>query len=187
MRTRLLAPALLLTLAIGLTGCSFTPAITIPGSTIAGQAEEALASQIDNFTIDCGEDAVTLVDGATVDCVLSDSAGATYAAVVTISGVNGVQYQIDVHVPDLFHASADSVDSDGSMTATPEQIAAVAATALAPQLGFEPVVTCAEGITIAADSALRCEITDVDGTVATVLITITSVNGTAYSVSAQVD
>jgi hypothetical protein len=181
------ARAFALLVVLGLSGCALTPAISIPGATIAGQAEEALASQIDNFTIDCGEDAVSLVDGATVDCVLSDSAGATYAAVVTISGVNGVQYQIDVQVPDLFHAGAESVDSDGSMTATPVEIATVASGALAPQLGFQPVVTCAEGITIAVDNAVRCEIADVDGTVATVLITITSVNGNAYAVTAEVD
>ena len=185
MPARAFAPVLLLALA--LSGCAFAPAISVPASTIAGQAEEALASQIDNFTIDCGDDAVALVDDATVDCSLSDSSGAIYAAVVTISGVNGVQYRIDVQVPDLFHAGADSVDSDGSMSATAEEIATVAAGALAPQLGFQPVVTCAEGITIAVDNAVRCEITDVDGTVATVLITVTSVNGAAYSISAEVD
>lgn len=178
-----------LAVALLLTGCSFTgsASLTVPASTIEKQAKGALESQLgDAFEIDCGDDDVTLIDGTEVDCVLTDDeTGEEYDTVVTISDVDGTNYHIDVDVAGNGGATDEPTD-DGPLVVDAETIAGVAAGALAPELGYDPTITCSEGVELVVDNSIRCMIVDQEGASATVLITITSVDGTKYSINAKV-
>ncbi len=174
-------------LALLLTGCtvSGSASLTVPASTIEKQAKEALVDQLgDAFQIDCGDDDVKLIDGTEVECVLIDDANGTeYDTVVTISDVNGTKYHIDVDVAGS--PEAEPTD-DGPLVVEADAIASVAAGALAPELGYDPTITCSEGVELVVDNSIRCMIVDQAGASATVLITITEVDGTNYSINAKV-
>lgn len=88
--------------AILTTACSVSANLTVPASTIAQQAEEALEQQVGgDAEVDCGSEDVDLVNGTTVDCVLTDlTTGSKFDTVVTISQVDGTDYHIDAEVSD---------------------------------------------------------------------------------------
>lgn len=127
MRTRLTSAVLItLTAAALLTGCSVsahvgigngsanssTPsddstdaatddgAVTVTSTAISTLAEDALEKSVGSRpAIDCGDDDVEVVNGNVVECVLTDpSSGGTYDTEVTISGVEGTKYSVDVQV-----------------------------------------------------------------------------------------
>jgi len=181
-----LASAALLGLALLLSGCTVnaSASLTVPPSTIEKQATEALEDQLgDSFGIDCGDDDVALIDGTEVECTLTDDeTGEQHDTTVTISDVNGTKYHIDVDVA----GSPGGETGDEPLEVDAEAIAAVAAGALAPELGYDPTITCSEGIELVLDNSIRCMITDTSGSAATVLITITEVDGTDYSINAKV-
>jgi predicted thioesterase len=176
-------------LALLLSGCTFSgsASLTVPASTIEKQAKGALEDQLgDAFDIDCGKDDVKLIDGTEVECVLTDDVtGEEYDIVVTISDVNGTKYHIDVDVAGNPEAEP-AEEEDGPLVVDAETIAGVAAGALAPELGYDPTITCSEGVELVVDNSIRCMILDEAGTSATVLITITEVDGTKYSINAKV-
>ena len=175
-------------LALLLSGCTFSgsASLTVPAGTIEKQAKEALVDQLgDAFEIDCGKDDVKLIDGTEVECVLIDDAnGEEYDTVVTISDVNGTKYHIDVDVAG--NPEAEPTEDDGPLVVDAEAIAGVAAGALATELGYDPTITCSEGVELVVDNSIRCMIVDQAGASATVLITITEVDGTNYSINAKV-
>lgn len=84
--------------AVLATACSVN--LTVSASTIAQQAEEALEQEVGgDAEVDCGDESVDLVDGTTVDCVLTDlTTGSRFDTVVTISQVDGTDYHIDAEV-----------------------------------------------------------------------------------------
>ena len=82
--------------------CSVTASAnrTVGAEQIAEEAEGALEEQIGQRPdIDCGDDQVDLVDGEVVDCELTDpTTGDEYDTTVTLSDVDGTNFNIDVQV-----------------------------------------------------------------------------------------
>ena len=98
-RTLTLVPAAVLCAGV-LTACSFSANLTVPASTIAADAERALAD-IGEADVDCGDESVGLVNGEVVECELTDPAtGTLYDLTVTLSEVDGTEYHVDVKVAD---------------------------------------------------------------------------------------
>lgn len=98
-RTLVMLPALA-GCAVLLSACSVTANLTVPASTVAAQAEQALEEQVGGeATVDCGSEDVDLVDGTTVDCVLTDeTTGSQFDTVVTITDVDGTDFRIEAEV-----------------------------------------------------------------------------------------
>ncbi|TGO06619.1 DUF4333 domain-containing protein [Serinibacter arcticus] len=82
--------------------CSVTASAnrTVGAEQIAEEAEGALEEQVGQRPdIDCGDDQVDLVDGEVVDCELTDpTTGDEYDTTVTLSDVDGTNFNIDVQV-----------------------------------------------------------------------------------------
>ncbi|WP_435738015.1 hypothetical protein V5D56_05330 [Cellulosimicrobium sp. PMB13] len=98
-RTLTLVPAAALCAGV-LTACSFNANLTVPASTIAADAERALAD-IGEADVDCGDESVDLVNDEVVECELTDPAtGTLYDLTVTLSEVDGTDYHVDVQVAD---------------------------------------------------------------------------------------
>jgi hypothetical protein len=84
-----------------LAACSFgTP--TVPADDLADLAEDALEEEVGQRPeIDCGSEDIEVVEGDEVTCVLTDPAtGSEYDTVVSFTGVDGTEYDIDVQVAD---------------------------------------------------------------------------------------
>jgi hypothetical protein len=84
-----------------LAACSFgTP--TVPADGLADLAEDALEEEVGQRPeIDCGSEDIEVVEGDEVTCVLTDPAtGSEYDTVVSFTGVDGTEYDIDVQVAD---------------------------------------------------------------------------------------
>lgn len=64
------------------------------------------------------------------------------------------------------------------LTVSAEDVAAQAADALAPQLGFTPDITCPEDLTAEVGEVLICELEDPEGGVHDATVTVTNVEGT---------
>ena len=189
MTRRILAPAAIALLALGLAGCSFNAGLTVSPDTLAQTAATSLQEKLggDTAEIDCGADAIIVTEGAEVECTYTDPiSGEDYDAIVTIVSVNGSKFEINTNVPELPVGGADEPTDDGVISVTGDEIAGVAAGALAPQLGYDPVITCSDDVELVVDNSIRCMITDDQGTAATVLITITEVDGSRYAINAKV-
>lgn len=98
-----LAPLVALAIAGGalLSSCTSTY-LLVSADQVATAAENALEAQVGSRPdMDCGTDDVTLVNNTKVDCILTDPAtGEKFEAPVTISGVEGTDYQVNVSVSD---------------------------------------------------------------------------------------
>jgi len=103
-RTSIRSSALVLAAAAGLllSGCTvdasanFTQSPAQVADIAAGALEEQVGTRPD---LDCGDEQIDIVEGETVDCVLTDpGTGTSFGAVVTISEVDGTDYQVGVEV-----------------------------------------------------------------------------------------
>ncbi|MCB7135641.1 hypothetical protein [Cellulosimicrobium marinum] len=95
-RTTLVLGAALTAAALG--ACSVSANLTVPASKIAEDAERALA-EIGEADVDCGDEAVDLVNDEVVECELTDPAtGTVFDTTVTLSEVDGTDYHVDVKV-----------------------------------------------------------------------------------------
>ena len=175
-----------------LAGCSVSGNLTIPAERVAEQAASALQEQTGNPEppeVDCGDDSVDLKDGEVVDCVLTDPTNGTdYATTVTLSNVDGTNFDIDVQVADTPLSGGESIEPEtpGALTVPSSDLAALAQQALAPQLDYEPTVNCSEAdVPVEVEQELRCMISG-GASAQTVLITITEVDGTDYSINAAI-
>lgn len=190
-RFRALAPALI-AIPLLLVGCSFSSNLTTSAASVAEQAAQALQDQLGTDTapeIDCGEEAIDLLDGTVVDCLLTDpSSGLEYDTTVTLSDVDGSNFHIDVQVAETANNASDVEEEPTSdLTVTSDALAELAAGALEPELGYRPEISCsAADVPVVVDENIRCMIADEAGATSTVLITITEVDGTDYSINAQV-
>lgn len=96
--------ALVLAAAAGLllTGCTVSTSANFTQSpdTVAGIAADALEEQVGTRPdLDCGDEQVDIVEGETVDCVLTDpGTGTSFEAEVTITEVDGTEYNVGVEV-----------------------------------------------------------------------------------------
>jgi len=189
MTTRALAPVTIALLALGLAGCSFNANLTVSASKIADTAATALQDELggEKAEIDCGDGQIDVVVDAEVECTYTDpETGEDYDAIVTITKVDGTDFSINASVPDLPVGGSEEPSDDDVITVPGSEVAGVAAGALAPQLGFDPTITCNEDIELVVDNSIRCMISGEGYAAATVLITITEVNGAQYFINAEV-
>lgn len=186
--------AVFFTASLLLAGCSFSANLTTSAQSVADQAAQALQEQLGTDVtpeMDCGDDAVALVDGTVVDCTLTDPTnGLEYDTTVTLSEVDGTDFHIDVQVAETANnadAKKEDTASTGELTVPSADLATLATGALEPELGYSPVIYCSpEDIPLVVDEELLCMITDPDGNRGTVSITITKVDGTDYAINAKV-
>lgn len=198
MRSTVLASGLALS-ALALAACSASANLTIPASSVAEEAERILEEQIGSRPeIDCGDESVDLVDGTEVDCLLTDPvSGSEFDMTATLSDVDGTKYTLNVQVADAPNNAATEGTEAATETAEAEspanldvpnsQLANLAAGALEGELGYAPTITCAEGaLPLKVDQYIQCGITGPDGNTRSVRITITSVEGTDFTINAEV-
>ena len=176
-----------------LAGCSFSANLTTSAQSVADQAAQALQEQLGTDVtpeMDCGDDAVPLVNETVVDCVLTDPTnGLEYDTTVTLSEVDGTNFHIDVSVADTANNADESHEttSTGDLTVPSTDLATLATGALEPELGFSPEIYCSPAeVPLVVDEEIQCMITDPDGNRGTVSITITKVDGTDYAINAKV-
>lgn len=65
-----------------------------------------------------------------------------------------------------------------SVSVPASEVESQAASALEPQLGFLPEVSCPEDLPATLDHTMACELVDQDGTTYVATITVTAVDGT---------
>jgi len=196
MRTRSLASLAIAATSIALlAGCTASASLTVPADSVATQAAEALEAQIGSLPeMDCGDDAVKLIDGTVVDCILTDPAtGSQYDAPVTISGVDGLKYKVNVEVADTPIAGSEGEtetdDSAAGPRVLPSELATTAAGALEEQYGALPLITCpgSELLDLSVGFTIDCELTEtVSGAQGIATITITAIDGAKYSIDVNV-
>lgn len=183
-RTRHLVVLAVLSAAV-LSGCGLIPTgpLLIDPDEIADTAENALEDAYDaRYTVDCGSDGITLVEGKDVDCLATDrDTDLEYDADVEITDVDGAKYEIEVELADEANNAEEiepEVDpSEGTGVTVPgADIAALAATALSPYIGFEPadMVCLSDDVEVFVDNVEFCGYTGEDGEIVTVQVTITS-------------
>ncbi len=199
-RPALVRPAVLGLVAVGLlllSGCSFSANLTVPAEQVADTAETALEQEIGaRPEIDCGSAAVDLVDGTVVDCLLIDPAsGAEFDATVTIDGVEGTNYTVNVKVADEPNGEPPTEPepttgaTDGELSVWDYELADLAEDALTDVYGARPTVICDLGgrIPVSEGLAYTCEVIVAQtGAHGIGTITITSVEGNTYNINVNV-
>lgn len=96
MRTRLPLIGALAVVTLALAGCTTT--VSVPASEVETTTADALAPQL-GFTPDvaCPDDLAGEV-GATLVCELTDEAGNTHDATITVTSVEGTDVDFDISV-----------------------------------------------------------------------------------------
>jgi len=197
MRTRLLTPALAIaaTSIVLLAGCTGSASLTVSAEAVAKQAAGALEAQIGSLPeMDCGDEQVKLIDGTVVDCILTDPAtGSQFDAPVTISGVDGLKYKVNVEVAETPIAGSEGEtetdDTAAGPRVLPSELATTAAGALEEQYGALPLVTCPGSglLDLYVGFTIDCELTEtVSGAAGVATIEITAVDGAKYSIDVRV-
>ena len=197
MRTRLLTPALAIaaTSIVLLAGCTGSASLTVSAEAVAKQAAGALEAQIGSLPeMDCGDEQVKLIDGTIVDCILTDPAtGSQFDAPVTISGVDGLKYKVNVEVAETPIAGSEGEtetdDTAAGPRVLPSELATTAAGALEEQYGALPLITCPGSglLDLYVGFTIDCELTEtVSGAAGIATIEITAVDGAKYSIDVQV-
>ncbi len=159
------------------------------GTKLAVTAAKALAAKVGTTPdMDCGSDDIIIVKGKKVSCELTDADGLVYDVAVTFTSVKGSTYRIDVKVADAAkNAPTPTVGPGSSPTVKGTDIAQLAAEALAPSLGFTPDISCADAeVPIAVGNTEGCRFTDPSGVDHDVTVTITTFDGSHYSIDAKV-
>lgn len=106
MRRFALTSSLSLAAVVLLAGCSVSASanLTVPASQLASEAAAVLQEQVGSPQapeIDCGDDQIDLVEGTTVDCVLTDPvSGTEYDTEIVVTEVDGTDYSFDTQVAD---------------------------------------------------------------------------------------
>ncbi len=191
MHTRPLLVTITAAALLILTGCSFTAAAgpTVSGASVAKTAAKALEAKVGSSpAIDCGSDDIIVVKGKKITCELTDTDGLIYDVAITFTSVKGSTYNIDVKVADTAkNAPTPTVDPGGTPTVPGNDIAQLAAEALAPSLTFTPDIRCAdENVPIAVGNTEACGFTDPEGVDHNVTVTITKFDGSNYEIDAKV-
>lgn len=98
--SRLPIVVIMLAASFALAGCSFSANPTVPADDIATLAEDTLEEQIGQRPeIDCGDEAIGLVEGDEVDCLLTDpTTGSEFDTTIVFTSVEGSDYTIDIQV-----------------------------------------------------------------------------------------
>ncbi len=101
LKMSMLVVGLAATSSLALAGCSVSANLTVPAASVAETAADALEQSVgERPEMDCGDDAVDLVDGTTLECDLTDPAsGAVYGSTVAIEYEGeGTDYAVSVEV-----------------------------------------------------------------------------------------
>jgi hypothetical protein len=176
-----------------LTACT-TVTLTAQAEEIATTAEDALEQEVGSRPeVDCGTGDVELEVGLVIDCVLTDPVtGEQFEAPVTIEAIDGSNYTVGVQVGDAPINAPEpeptvEPDPSGNPTVPGDDIAALAAGALEPVLGFLPDLACPEAeVQIVVGNATFCSFDDADGVAHDVRVDITEFDGSTYSINAEV-
>ncbi|MGV8882178.1 MAG: hypothetical protein ACOH19_08490 [Rhodoglobus sp.] len=180
--------------ALMLTACSLSVTPTVSASTVAETAEDALEAEVGTRPdIDCGTEAVKLVDGTKVDCILTDpGSGTEIDALVTLSKVDGSNFTVNVKVADAPSDSASEPEPTGSSAPAPDApvvtgdaFAKVVVSALTEQLDYTPTVECFLDVAVIEGATTNCTLTDDKGEVHDVLATIETFDGSTYTITAK--
>lgn len=175
---------------LALAGCSFSANFTIPAESFAKTTASALEGLWGAApdSVDCGEDSVDVVVGTAVDCTAVNSkSGLTYDVVSTISEVNGDKYTVTAVPGDGYDPNASTDDpSVGAPTVAPTDLADLAASALAKEIGYTPAIDCGtDPVAIYVDALIECVATGNDGLNYAASITVTEVTETDYKINVQ--
>ena len=107
--TPLIAMAILSTAMLA--GCGLIPSgpPTVDPDDIADTAETALEDEFDTrYRVDCGDDEVSLVEDEQLDCTATNrNTDLEYDAEVTITGVSGASFEIEVELADEANNAGD--------------------------------------------------------------------------------
>lgn len=180
--------------ALMLTACSLSVTPTVSASKVAETAEDALEAEVGmRPEIDCGTEAVKLIDGTTVDCILTDpGSGTEIDALVTLSKVNGTNFTVNVKVADAPNDNGSTPEPSESSAPAPdapvvtgEAFAEVVVDALTEELGYTPTVECFLDVAIIEGATTNCTLTDDKGEVHDVLATVDTFDGSTYSITAK--
>ncbi|HEU5126815.1 MAG TPA: DUF4333 domain-containing protein [Glycomyces sp.] len=198
MPDRKLTAVPLLFAAAALSACTVEAGATVSGDRLADAAADALEGEIGaRPEVDCGDDDVIASDGKEVDCTMTDPAsGEEYDAVVTFTGVEDDQWNIEVSVPDwqpeqagqeTQEAGDDAAEQGGSAGAIPAaDIAAAAADALEAQVGSRPEIDCGEVDIVPEEGrTVYCTLIDAGAEYETT-VTFTGVDGDQWGIDVQV-
>lgn len=189
MRRLALIPAAVAVLAT-LSGCSFVVGLdrapTVPADELAARAAAELQAPGGELPqMDCGDEPVPVEVDGTVDCVVTDPAtGLEYDVLLTFESLVDDEYSFRIARSDL---PRDAPDSEGQPGATVPiaDIEALAVSALAPQFETLPIVECeGDEVVLEVGAQVACRITTEDG-VADGTVTITSFDGSQYSISVE--
>lgn len=199
MPVRKLTALPLLFSAVALSACTLEAGSTVSGDRLGEAAADALEGELGSRPeVDCGDDDVIASDGKEVDCVVTDPAtGEDHDAVVTFTGVEDDQWNIEVSVPDWQpgqetqeaddEARDEADDQGGSADAIPAaDLAAAAADALEAQVGSRPEIDCGEVDILPQEGrTVYCTLIDAGAEYETT-VTFTGVDGGQWSIDVQV-
>ena len=193
MRARPFAPVFVAAaLLLALAGCGSAEAgPTVAADQVAATAAKALEAKIGTKPdIDCGSHDIVVVKGTKITCELTDADGLSYDVAVTFASVTGSDYHINVKVADAPknapHPTA-TADTGGAPTVAGTDIAELAASALAGELGFSPQISCADTeVPIVVGGTESCRFSDSEGADHAVTVTITEFDGSHYAIDAKV-
>jgi len=182
--------------ALLLAGCTGSISFTVPASTIADKAEDALEEEIGSRpSIDCGDEkAVKVLNTTSLDCTLTDPAtDLEYDVEVSISDVNGTKYVVNALVANEANNAPESEETptegeEGAPLVYAYELAETAAGALTEQLGAKPTITCEDSgqIAIAVGFAIDCDIVNAKtGEKGIATITVTAIDGLKYSIDVK--
>jgi hypothetical protein len=98
---RLWQSAAVLAVLMAVASCQASANLTVSASSLADQVADGLERDGLKPNIDCGSDAVDLVEGKVVYCTLSVTGdSAEYDVTVTLSDIDGTKYHFDAQVAD---------------------------------------------------------------------------------------
>ncbi|GAB2482239.1 DUF4333 domain-containing protein [Nocardiopsis aegyptia] len=196
--------------AFALSACSFEAGPTVAGEALAQAAADALEQETgERPDVDCGDDSIIAIAAKEVDCVVTDpGTGDEYDAVVTFTGVEGDQWNVDVEVASSSQgqnaeetgqaepepatpseAPGEPADTEGgvdrvSVTAVEE----AAADALEQETGQRPDIECGD-LDINPFNGRSVECTLIDATTGAehdATVTFTGVEGDQWNISVEV-
>lgn len=177
---------------MALSACSVEAGFTVTGDELADNAAGALEEQIGQRPeLDCGSEDIILTEGKEVPCTLTDpTTGSEYDTTVTITKVDGTEYEIQVQVADepkggdSAAASEDPTSSgdEAGLEIAATDLATAAADALEAQVGQRPTIDCGDlDITIYEGRTTYCDlIDDASGEIYEVTLTVTTIEGTNF-------
>lgn len=175
---------------------------TISGDDLAEAAADALETEIGvRPDVDCGDEDITPEEGKEVDCTVADpDDGQELDAVVTFTGVDGDQWNIEVEVlpaegtadetqsEPAEEETEDSAVAPGEGEVSADAIATAAEDALEAEVGQRPEVDCGDVNYVPENGrTVYCTLIDPStGEEYSTTVTFTGVEGDTWNVQVEV-